>query len=78
MPINAPLAMLESISELSDEYQTLLIGKYVDEQSIEEMARDVNCSGVAVRSKLARARRAFRKAFRIVVQSMSDTTEVSS
>ena len=66
------------LSELSDEYQTLLIGKYVDEQSIDKMAKDVNCSGVAVRSKLARARRAFRKTFRMVAQSMSDTTEVSS
>ena len=65
------------LSELSDEYQTLLIGKYVDDESIDKMAKDVNYSGVAVRSKLARARRAFRKGFRIVVQSMSDTTEVS-
>ncbi len=65
------------LSELSDEYQTLLIGKYVDSQSVNIMAKDMNCSAVAVSSKLARARKAFRKSFRMVAQSMSGTTEVS-
>jgi len=51
------------LTELSTEYGTLLIAKYCDGATAEEIARQQRCSAGAVRSKLARARRAFRRAF---------------
>ena len=70
-----------ALSELPGEYQTLLLAKYVDGQAIDTMAGDLNCSHSAVASKLARARKAFRRTLRklrITVRSVPDTTEVSS
>ena len=59
-----------ALSELPDDYQILLLAKYVDNQPSEQIAGQMDCSEVAVRSKLARARKAFRKAFkRTIVQS---------
>jgi len=52
-----------ALSELPGDYQTLLLAKYVDNQPAERIAGQIGCSEVAVRSKLARARKAFRKAF---------------
>lgn len=66
-----------ALSQLPDEYQTLLLAKYVDGQSVKEMANNMECSSVAVTSKLARARKAFRAAFRKLTQSMPNTKEVS-
>jgi len=53
-----------ALSELPGDYQTLLLAKYIDNQSAERIAGRIGCSEVAVRSKLARARKAFRKAFK--------------
>jgi len=74
-----PLVILESkelavlvrfaLSELPSDYQTLLLAKYVDNEPAEKIAGQLNCSEVAVRSKLARARKAFRKAFKKVTIS---------
>jgi RNA polymerase sigma-70 factor (ECF subfamily) len=58
-----------ALSELPGDYQTLLLAKYVDNQPAEQIAGQMNCSEVAVRSKLARARKAFRKAFRKITSS---------
>ena len=52
-----------ALSELPGEYQTLLLAKHVDGQPIHTMARDMNCSHSAVASKLARAKKAFRRVF---------------
>jgi RNA polymerase sigma-70 factor (ECF subfamily) len=52
-----------SLRELPVEYQLLLTAKYVDNAPIERIADEVQGSPVAVRSKLARARKAFRRAF---------------
>ena len=52
-----------ALSRLPGDYQTLLLAKYVDSRQAEEIVRQINCSETAVRSKLARARKAFRKAF---------------
>ncbi len=49
--------------ELPDEYALLLSAKYFDDVSVEELAAATRSSEVAVRSKLARARGAFRVAF---------------
>jgi RNA polymerase sigma-70 factor (ECF subfamily) len=52
-----------ALSKLPGDYQTLLLAKYVDGLQAEEIAEQMDCSETAVRSKLARARKAFRKAF---------------
>jgi RNA polymerase sigma-70 factor (ECF subfamily) len=59
------LAMLVrlALSELPADYQTILLAKYVDNQPAGQIAGWMDCSEVAIRSKLARARKAFRKAF---------------
>jgi RNA polymerase sigma-70 factor (ECF subfamily) len=58
-----------ALSELPGDYQTLLLAKYVDDQPAEKIAGQMDCSEVAVRSKLARARKAFRKAFKKITSS---------
>jgi RNA polymerase sigma-70 factor (ECF subfamily) len=52
-----------ALSRLPGDYQTLLLAKYVDNRQAEEIAEQMDCSETAVRSKLTRARKAFRKAF---------------
>lgn len=52
-----------ALAELPAQYETLLIAKYFDEVSVEQIAEQEGCSSTAVRSRLARARRAFRRAF---------------
>jgi len=58
-----------ALSELPGDYQTLLLAKYVDNQPTEQIAGRLGCSEVAVRSKLARARKAFRKAFKRITST---------
>jgi RNA polymerase sigma-70 factor (ECF subfamily) len=52
-----------TLAELPSDYEALLAAKYLDGVSIDEIARTQNLSDTAVRSKLARARRAFRDVF---------------
>ena len=66
-----------ALSELPPEYQALLLAKYVDSRSTSHIAERMKCSDVAIRSKLARARKAFRKTFRKIVQMKPDSWEVS-
>ncbi|HUV41217.1 MAG TPA: sigma-70 family RNA polymerase sigma factor [Sedimentisphaerales bacterium] len=66
-----------ALIKLPDEYQTLLLAKYVDGQSVNKIAEDLDCSPVAVTSKLARARKTFRRAFSRLIQSTPDSKEVS-
>jgi len=58
-----------TLAELSGDYQTLLLAKYVDNQPAGQIAGQMDCSEVAIRSKLARARKAFRKAFKRITNS---------
>jgi len=51
------------LTELSSDYETLLTAKYFDGATVEQIAGQRNCSTTAVRSRLARARRAFRRVF---------------
>ncbi|MBS0206987.1 MAG: sigma-70 family RNA polymerase sigma factor [Planctomycetes bacterium] len=51
------------LSELTDDYAALLMAKYFDDLSLEEMTRNVGGTLEGVRSKLARARREFRERF---------------
>jgi RNA polymerase sigma-70 factor (ECF subfamily) len=48
---------------LPADYETLLVGKYIDGLSLDELAASEELSVEAVSSKLARARRAFREAY---------------
>ena len=66
-----------TLRELRGDYQTLLLAKYVDNQPAEQIAGQMGCSEVAVRSKLARARKAFRKAFNRTIRSTPKKREVS-
>lgn len=52
-----------ALAELTDEYGALLTAKYLDGASIEQIAARGRATETAVRSKLARARGAFRTAF---------------
>jgi RNA polymerase sigma-70 factor (ECF subfamily) len=52
-----------TLANLPSEYQLLLTSRYFEDVPVDEIAKDIRCSVVAVRSKLARARRAFREAF---------------
>jgi RNA polymerase sigma-70 factor, ECF subfamily len=51
------------LTELPVDYETLLAAKYFHGVSVEDLAGQEESSATAVRSKLARARRAFRVAF---------------
>jgi RNA polymerase sigma-70 factor (ECF subfamily) len=51
-----------TLAGLSDEYQSLLAERYLQDVPVEEIARRGDSTVEAVRSKLARARRAFRDA----------------
>jgi RNA polymerase sigma-70 factor (ECF subfamily) len=51
------------LMELPADYETLLTAKYLHETSVEQIADREQCSAAAVKSKLARAREAFRQAF---------------
>lgn len=61
----AELALLVrlALAELSGEYESLLTARYLDGVSVEQIAGRERCTEPAVRSKLARAREAFRRAF---------------
>jgi RNA polymerase sigma-70 factor (ECF subfamily) len=48
------------IGELSELHSTVLIMHYLEELSVEEIARSEQSSAAAIRSRLARAREAFR------------------
>ena len=51
------------LAELPAEYATLLSAKYLDDRSLDELAREAATSVDAIKSKLARARREFRARF---------------
>lgn len=52
-----------TLTELPEDYETLLTAKYLDGASVEHIAERASSTATAVRSKLARARSAFREAF---------------
>ena len=67
-----------TLAELQAEYQTLLMAKYVDGATVEQIAKEIDRSPVAIRSKLARARKAFRRVFRRLAHFTPDAWEVTS
>jgi RNA polymerase sigma-70 factor (ECF subfamily) len=50
-----------TLTELPAEYETLLTAKYLDGVSVDDIAARERSTAVAVRSRLARARQAFRQ-----------------
>ena len=52
-----------TLTELPDEYTRLLTAKYLDGESMKQIADREGSTAMAVRSKLARAREAFRQSF---------------
>jgi RNA polymerase sigma-70 factor (ECF subfamily) len=51
------------LSQMPDGYRDLLVARYCDGASVEEIAALQESTSTAIRSKLSRARRAFREAF---------------
>jgi RNA polymerase sigma factor (sigma-70 family) len=52
-----------AIASLRPEYRRVLEGKYVEDRSIADLAGQLDLSAEAIKSRLARARHAFRRAF---------------
>jgi DNA-directed RNA polymerase specialized sigma24 family protein len=77
--VSAELATLVryTLAELSAEYQRLLMAKYVDGLTIEDIAEEANRSSAAIRSKLARARKAFRLAFKKLTHTTPGILEMA-
>ncbi len=61
------LLIRNALSTLTSDYEQLLTWKYLDGEAVDLIAQRLGASETAVRSKLARARRAFREAFRACV-----------
>lgn len=52
-----------AMASLDPKYRRVLVGKYVEDKTLQELGAELELSGEAVKSLLARARRAFRQAF---------------
>ena len=52
-----------ALAQLPPDYSDLLTAKYLDEESVEEIANARGLTAVSVQSKLARARKAFKELF---------------
>ena len=64
----------DALAELPTDYEMLLSAKYLDGLSVEQIAEESRGSPVAIRSKLARARQAFREVFAKRFRSCPDST----
>ena len=65
-----------TLATLSSDYATMLTAKYLDEQSLEEIAAQHGGSVDAVKSKLARARREFRARFERLTREPSYVSDL--
>ncbi|MBM4091629.1 MAG: sigma-70 family RNA polymerase sigma factor [Planctomycetes bacterium] len=74
--VTAEMALLirATLASLSGDYEDLLARKYLDGVSVEQMADERATSETAVRSRLARARKAFRQAFTARISSRGPTS----
>ena len=66
-----------ALAELPSDYAALLTAKYLDEQSLDELARTMGNSVEAIKSKLARARREFREKFESLTREPSPTVRAA-
>jgi RNA polymerase sigma-70 factor, ECF subfamily len=53
----------DALLEISDEHRTVLVAKYIEDQSAQQLAVQCGSTAGAIRAKLLRARQAFRKVF---------------
>lgn len=62
---SAELATLvrAALTTLSEDHGSLLAARYLEDVSVEQIADAEHCSSTAIRSRLARARQAFREKF---------------
>lgn len=63
------------LAELPPDYSALLQAKYVDDQTLETLAQNTGDSVDAIKSRLARARRAFREQFETVTRDPNPLLE---
>jgi RNA polymerase sigma-70 factor, ECF subfamily len=56
------------LASLPADYAALLIGKYIDERTLDDLASQFGSSVEAIKSKLARARREFRAEFESITR----------
>jgi RNA polymerase sigma-70 factor (ECF subfamily) len=56
-------AVRATLADLPEDARSVLAAKYLDGDAVEAIAARTGCTGEAVRSRLARARAAFRRAF---------------
>jgi len=63
-----------TITNLPEQYRHVLARKYVDGDSLETLAKELGCSEDAVKSLLARARRAFRDTFATLSANLSEVS----
>jgi RNA polymerase sigma-70 factor (ECF subfamily) len=63
-----------TIAHLPAPYRTALTGKYVDGKSLDDLARELDLSVDAVKSLLARARRAFKETFATLGHALSEVS----
>lgn len=61
-----------TIANLPETYRTALTRKYIEGESLEQLAKDLGLSPDAAKSLLARARRAFREVFATLSQTPSE------
>ena len=64
-----------TLAEMSAGYAELLAAKYLDDQSLQEIAEQSGCSIEATKSKLARARREFRTKFEYLTREPTPTAK---
>jgi RNA polymerase sigma-70 factor (ECF subfamily) len=56
-------AVRSALVSLAEPHAAVLVARYFDGVEVEQMAREEGCGVSAIRSRLARARQAFRRAF---------------
>jgi RNA polymerase sigma-70 factor (ECF subfamily) len=61
-----------AVANLPEQYRNALVRKYVDGESLDVIAAELGISADAVKSLLARARRAFRDTFATLSAHLSE------
>jgi len=63
------------LAELPADYSALLVAKYLEERSLDELSLELGGTVDAVKSKLARARREFRSRFELLIREPTPATD---
>lgn len=65
-------AVRVALAALSEPHSAALVARYFDGANVEQMAREEGCGTEAIRSRLARARKAFCRAFAALTPCAAD------